>query len=307
MTDLLCYIRLDMKLSISHYKKRMLEENKMNKVTGVIFDWAGTTVDFGCFAPVHVFLEIFKAVGVEVTMEEAREPMGMLKRDHIAAMLNMPRIKRAWQEKFGRSFQEQDITSLYGNFEPLLLTSLSEYTEPLPEVVETIKIIREKGLKIGSTTGYTDVMMEIVIDGAKKKGYQPDFWITPDSTNACGRPYPYMIFRNMEALRLPAPWQVIKVGDTVADIHEGINAGVWSVGVVIGSSQMGLAYDEFLSLGEMEKNEIIKKTENSFLAAGADFTIKTMGELPALIEKINILIAAGKRPNSLLGSRVEKF
>lgn len=278
----------------------------MNKVTGVIFDWAGTTVDFGCFAPVHVFLAIFKAAGVEVTMEEAREPMGMLKRDHIAAMLHMPRIKQAWKEQYGRCFEEQDIENLYAKFQPLLLASLAEYTEPLPEVVETIKVLREKGLKIGSTTGYTDVMMKIVIDGAKAKGYQPDFWITPDSTNACGRPYPYMIFRNMEALRLPTPWQVIKVGDTIADIQEGINAGVWSIGVVIGSSQMGLAYDEFLSLGEIEKNAVIKKTEDNFLAAGADFTIKTMGELPALIEKINILITAGKRPNCILGNEVER-
>lgn len=60
---------------------------------------------------------------------------------------------------------------------------------------------------------------------------------------------------------------------------------------------MGLAYDEFLSLAEIEKNMVIQRGEDSFLAAGADFTIKTMKELPTLIEKINTLITAGKRPN----------
>lgn len=266
----------------------------MNSIEGIIFDWAGTTVDFGCFAPVNVFLKIFKEAGIEVTMQEARIPMGMLKRDHIKAMLKMPRINNMWQEKYGRAFNEEDVNALYSKFEPLLLTSLKEYTEPLPEVLETVGILRKKGIKIGSTTGYTDSMMKIVVDGAREKGYKPDFWITPDSTKSYGRPYPYMIFRNIEALKISACSNVIKVGDTISDIREAINAGVWSVGVVVGSSQMGLSYDEFIELSEREKDIVIKKTEETFLKEGADFTIKTMKELPELIEKINALIAEGK-------------
>ena len=205
----------------------------MNKIEGVIFDWAGTTVDFGCFAPVNVFLKIFKNAGVEVTMEEARLPMGMLKRDHIKTMLQMPRISQRWEETHGGTFTEADIDELYKHFEPMLLSSLKEFTSPLPLVVETVSALREMGLKIGSTTGYTDIMMELVVPSAAEKGYSPDFVITPDATNSLGRPYPYMIFRNIEALRITAPWKTVKVGDTMADIKEGINAGVWSVGVII--------------------------------------------------------------------------
>ena len=112
----------------------------MNNIEGVLFDWAGTTVDFGCFAPVNVFIDIFKNAGVEVTMEEARAPMGMLKIDHIRAMLSMPRISTVWEEKFGRVFNEQDVENLYAEFEPALLSSLVEYTDPIPEVIETVKI-----------------------------------------------------------------------------------------------------------------------------------------------------------------------
>ena len=57
-------------------------------IKAVIFDWAGTTVDYGCFAPVQAFMETFKAAGVEPTMEETRKPMGMLKIDHIRTMQN---------------------------------------------------------------------------------------------------------------------------------------------------------------------------------------------------------------------------
>lgn len=49
------------------------------KIEAVIFDWAGTTVDYGCFAPLEVFMKIFQKRGVEITAEEARKPMGLLK------------------------------------------------------------------------------------------------------------------------------------------------------------------------------------------------------------------------------------
>lgn len=268
----------------------------MNKIEGVILDWDGTTIDFGCLAPVNVFMKIFKNAGIDVTMEEARAPMGMLKIDHIRAMLSMPKISLSWQEKFGRTFVEQDVKNLYDEFEPALLDSLSVYTDPIPEVVEAVKILREQGLKIGSTTGYTQSMMNIVVPNALTKGYEPDFYITPDSTNSLGRPYPYMIYRNMEALKLSASWKVVKVGDTVLDIKEGLNAGVWTVGVIIGSSEMGLSSDEFNALSKEDQETVITKTERIFLNCGADFTIKSMSELPQLIERINGHLSEGRIP-----------
>ena len=270
----------------------------MNKIEGIIFDWAGTTVDFGCFAPVNVFLEIFKDAGVEVTMEEARIPMGMLKRDHIKAMLQMPRIGQLWEEKHGKAFNESDIDELYKNFEPMLMSSLKDYTDPLPYVLDTVSVLRDMGLKIGSTTGYTDRMMELVVPFAGEKGYKPDFIITPDATASIGRPYPYMLFKNLEALRITAPWKTVKVGDTIADIKEGTNAGVWSVGVIVGSSQMGLSYDDYQAMLEIDQQNASVKVRSEFMQAGADFVIETMKELPELIDHINQLLAEEKRPHA---------
>lgn len=277
----------------------------MNKIEGVILDWAGTTVDFGCFAPVNVFIDIFKHAGVDVTMEEARAPMGLLKIDHIRAMLSMPRISHLWKERFGREFNEQDVEKLYAEFEPALMSSLAEYTDLIPEVIEAVQTLRSQGLKIGSTTGYTQSMMDVVVPNAHKKGYSPDFYITPDGTNSLGRPYPYMIYRNMEALKLSASWKVVKVGDTISDIKEAVNAGVWSVGVIIGSSEMGLSLSEYDALSDLDQEKAISRTEQTFLQSGADFTIKTMGELPELIERLNSLISEGKRPNAGLTYLVE--
>lgn len=271
----------------------------MSRIEGIILDWAGTAVDFGCFAPVNVFVDIFENAGIAVTMDEARAPMGMLKIDHIRAMLSMPRVSALWENKYGRSFTEQDVENLYAEFEPALMASLSQYTDPIPGVVETVDNLRTRGLKIGSTTGYTSTMMEVVVSNARQKGYSPDVYVTPDDTHSLGRPYPYMIYRNMEQLKLSACRKVVKVGDTVSDIKEGVNAGVWSVGVVIGSSEMGLRQEEFESLSASDQEKAIAKTKETFLQHGADFTIHTMSELPSLIDSINDLLSEGISPGAV--------
>ena len=237
----------------------------MNEIKGIIFDWAGTTVDYGCFAPVQAFAEVFRHFGIEPTSQEVREPMGMLKIDHIRTMLRMPRISALWEEKYGRKPEEKDVKELFGLFE------------------DTVTALREKGIAIGSTTGYTDKMMAIVAPEAAKRGYAPDVWFSPDSVNQKGRPYPYMIFRNMEALGLSDVRGVLKVGDTVSDIREGKNAGVTTFGVVIGSSEMGLSREEYESLSEEEQKQRCEQVAEKFLAAGADRAILNLEDLLKIV------------------------
>ncbi len=263
------------------------------KIETVILDWAGTTVDFGCFAPVNVFLTIFENAGVPVTLQEARKPMGMLKIDHIRTILEMPRISEEWKKVHERAFTEDDVQALYVQFEAKLMESLATYTDPIPHVVDTVHHLKLAGIHIGSTTGYTDSMMDVVTSQAALKGYKPDFLVTPTQVGDMGRPYPYMIFRNMEELGAKTTKHVIKVGDTTSDILEALNAGVWAVGVIIGSSEMGLSEQEFMALSNEEQQRVIEKTKHIFEKTGAHYTIQTMQELPALIEKINERLEKG--------------
>ena len=255
----------------------------MKKIEMVIFDWAGTTVDYGCFAPVQAFVEVFKHFGIEPTMEEVRKPMGMLKRDHIKTMLAMPRIHDMWVEKYKENPKEEDVDALYALFEEKLMSILDGFVEVKPYVPETIKELREKGIKIGSTTGYTDEMMAVVVPKAAENGYMPDAWFSPDSVENQGRPYPFMVFKNMEALGVHSVENVVKVGDTVSDIKEGKNAGVFSVGVIEGSSEMGLTETEYEALSMPEKTEMVEKVKQKFLDAGADAVIMNMSELTGLV------------------------
>lgn len=243
------------------------------KYEAIIFDWAGTTVDYGCFAPVQAFMEIFKEYGIEPTMEETRKPMGMLKWDHIKTMLSMERIRGEFHRIHGRDFTDQDVDEMHEKFAANLMKILDQFSDPKEYVIDTVKYLREKGIKIGSTTGYTDAMMAIVTKEAKKAGYEPDCWFSPDSTGHVGRPYPYMIFKNMEALHISSVKKVMKVGDTVSDILEGKNAGLFTIGILEGSSEMGLTKTEYDALSPEEKEKKKQMVTKRYLDAGADAVI----------------------------------
>lgn len=246
----------------------------MEKIEAVIFDWAGTTVDYGCFAPVQAFIEAFSCYGIIPDMEEVRKPMGMPKIDHIRTMFGMERICGLWKKINGRDWNEEDVKSVYHIMEKRTLEFLPHFADVKPYVHETVEKLRSRGIRIGSTTGYTDEMMEIVAASAKENGYEPDLWITPDSVGNTGRPYPYMIFKNMERLGISSVKNVVKVGDTVSDIMEGKNAGVATVGVIEGSSVMGCTYEEYQALSPLERSEKVKRTEAVYREAGADYVIK---------------------------------
>lgn len=259
----------------------------MNQIACVIMDWAGTAVDFGCFAPLNAFLKVFSEErGIDITYRQAREPMGLLKIDHIRAILGMPEVNAAFEARYRRPWNSDDVNEMYRSFEKHLFASLKDFTTPIPGVVETIEGLRRAGIRIGSTTGYTQAMMEVVRPAAAEKGYTVDHLVTPDDVPA-GRPAPYMIYRNLIDLAIPSVDHVVKVGDTIADIREGRNAKVWSIGLITGSNEMGLTEEEDRTMPADAKAALKETVRNRMREAGAHYVLDTIAELPACIEQIN--------------------
>ena len=251
----------------------------------VIFDWAGTTVDYGCFAPVNAFDRAFRECGVEPTVDEIRAPMGMLKRDHIRTMLQMPRLNAQWVQQHHIEPDNAAVEAVYHVFEKSLMQSLADYATPKPDTLETVEKLRAMGLQIGSTTGYTDAMMAIVTRRAAEQGYAPDAWFSPDAVGGLGRPYPYMIYENMRRFRIASVDEVVKIGDTVADVREGKQAGVRSLGVLEGSSVLGLTQAEYEALSDSQREAALEKGRQKLLQAGADAVLRNLTELPAWLEE----------------------
>ena len=201
------------------------------KVKAVVLDWAGTVIDCGVCSPAVVFSDVFKREGVPITMDEAREPMGIHKKVHIHKITLMESVRRRWFDKFGRYPNEEDVERMYANFVPLQLASLLDYSQMITGAVETVDTLRhEMGLKIGSSTGFTTPMVDVLKQPAADQGYKPDVYVAADEVPQA-RPYPYMVWLNAIRLDVNPIEAIVKVDDTADGVMEGTSAGCWSVGL----------------------------------------------------------------------------
>ena len=267
----------------------------VDRVRLVVFDWAGTMVDYGCQAPILAFVQGFKDMGVQVSMDTARGPMGMEKRAHIKAVTESEEVKQAWRNVHSRDITDSDIDTMFENFSGLLLDSIAEKSVLLPDVKNCVDALRSDGIRIAGSTGYFKEAADIVARQAAKQGYIPDF-NTCASNVPVGRPAPWMIYQAMEALDIYPPEAVVNVGDTPVDIETALNAGVWSVGVAATGNQMGLTEEEIEQLDPEEYVERLAKARQSLFKAGAHFVINTMAELPEVVDIINDYLAEGSKP-----------
>jgi phosphonoacetaldehyde hydrolase len=264
-------------------------------IQAVILDWAGTTVDHGSIAPVMAFIETFRMHGVDISVEEARAPMGMHKCDHIRAITQMPMVAALWRAVHARLPDETDVAGMYEEFIPLQLKVLADYAEPIPGAVETVAELRQRGIKIGSTTGYNRQMMKVLVPEAARRGFQPDSIVCVSDVPA-GRPEPWMALCSAKELRAYPPALVVKVGDTVPDIAEGLNAGMWTVGVALTGNELGLTTEELAALA-LDELETRRELAHLRLAdAGAHYVIDGIWSLPRVLDDIEDRLALGEQP-----------
>lgn len=264
-------------------------------IRAVILDWAGTAVDYGCFGPVAVFQEAFKQFGIEPTIEETRKPMGKEKKEHVKEMLEMPGIKELWSEKYGRAASDEDLDAIFAKVQELMPATLANYAKPVPGCVEALTALREKNIAIGSCTGYNRAMMRELIPRAETLGFKPDYIAASDDVPQ-GRPYPWMCWLNCIKMGIFPPEAVVKVGDTIADIQEGRNAGHWTVAVVHSSNSMGMKPEEIAALSTEELERLEAPLAKTFSDTGAHFVISDISELPRICDDINQLMLMGITP-----------
>lgn len=265
------------------------------KVQAVILDWAGTTVDYGSFAPTAVFLRLFEERGVTISEADARAGMGLMKKDHLRAILALPSVAAAWEAKHGVPASEVEIDSLFEAFVPMQIEVVKDFAEPIPGCLQAIEELRKRGIKIGSSTGYIRSMMDELMPAAAKKGYVPDSTVCPDEVPG-GRPYPWMVYQNMINLKVFPVEAVVKVGDTIADIEEGLNAGAWTVGLSQTGNLIGLSKEAFEALSEPAQTAALSKVAEQLYTAGAHYVIEGIWDLPNIVNDIELCLARGERP-----------
>jgi phosphonoacetaldehyde hydrolase len=273
----------------------LLRRSYRGSLKCAILDWAGTTMDYGVYAPVVVFLEVFRRQGVEITMAEARAPMGMHKKDHLRRIVESPAVAARWRQAKGREVQAEDIETMFADFVPLQLACLSRYAQLIPGTLEVLADFKARRMLSGSTTGYTRAMVQIVLREAKRQGYTPDCTVAADEVPA-GRPFPYACWKNAIQLQVWPAEACVKIGDTVPDVEEGLNAGMWTVALALTGNEVGLNEQEVGALQPEERERKARAAAERLAAAGAHFVVEGIWDLPPVIDEINRRLAGGERP-----------
>lgn len=261
------------------------DRNIMTRFKAVLFDWAGTTVDYGSRAPAQVFCEIFRRRDVVITEQEARGPMGLSKREHIATIAALPRVSNLWREQHRSEPTNDDVQALYDDFLPLQKETLASNSEVIPGIAEAVTECRRRGLKIGSSTGYTRELMEVVAPLAAAGGYSPDVIVCSDDVTA-GRPAPWMNFRAAELLGVYPLESVLVADDTPVGIEAGRNSGCLTVAITQTGNAFGYSLAEMNELPAEEIESRLDTIGQQFREAGADYLLRSVADLPRLLSEL---------------------
>jgi phosphonoacetaldehyde hydrolase len=266
------------------------------QLKAVILDWAGTVVDHGSRAPMGAFVRAFAEFGVEISIADARGPMGMAKRDHIRMVTRAPAVAAAWRARHGREASEADIDAVMAVFEPMNARAVREHADFIPGALHALTTLRARGLRIGSTTGYTRPIMDVLMPIAAAGGYTPEVTVCAGDLPA-GRPSPLMMWQAMAQMGVWPASAVVKVDDTPPGIGEGLAAGTWTVGLALTGNIAGRSAAELAALSDAERGEIRLRATAEMQDAGAHLVIDSIADLPGAIDSIEARLAHGDRPN----------
>ncbi len=261
----------------------------------VVFDWAGTMIDFGSRAPVVALLEAFAEAGIAITQAEARIDMGRAKRDHVRALLALPRIAALWQAKMGTASTEADVDRLHDAVEPKMRAAARDCAQLIPGAADLVADLRARGVKIGSTTGYTRPMMADILPLAADQGYAPDAVVCAGETVA-GRPSPLMMWKALVELGAWPARACVKVDDAAVGIGEGLEVGAWTVGLSASGNGVGLAPEALAGLPPAERAERVETAARALREAGAHYVIESVADLAPVLAEIGGRITRGERP-----------
>lgn len=253
----------------------------------VVFDWAGTMIDFGSRAPVVALLKLFEQAGVPIEEAEARADMGKAKIDHIRALLAGPRVAEAWAERHGRPAGEADAVALFERIGPMMRETAGDCVELIPGAADIARRLQADGVAVGSCTGYTREMMADILPRAAEQGYRPDVVVCAGETPA-GRPSPLMLWKNLVELGAWPASACVKVDDAEVGIAEGRAAGVWTVGVAASGNAVGLSREALAALAPEDRAERIAQAKAALTEAGAHAVIDTVADLPDALRELPI-------------------
>jgi phosphonoacetaldehyde hydrolase len=226
---------------------------------------------------------------------EARRDMGMAKRDHVRGILAMDAVRTAWIAQRGVAPTEADVDRIHDAVEPLMRAAAAEHSDLIPGAADLVADLRGRGVRIGSCTGYTRTMMADILPLAVAQGYAPEALVCSGETPQ-GRPTPMMLWKVLAELQAWPVRACVKIDDAPVGVAEGVAAGTWSVGLSASGNGVGLPREALWALDPADRAARVAASAEALRAAGADFVIETVADLPAVLTEIESRLARGEGP-----------
>lgn len=190
----------------------------------VVFDVAGTTV-FDGDAVVECLIAALEPY-VAVPLGRALDVMGLPKPVAIRELLSE-----------AGAFAPAELDAVVAQVHEVFRASmLATYRHdpglaPAPDVERVFAALRRAGVRVALDTGFSRDILDVVLD---RLGWSLeatiDLAISSDEVEQ-GRPFPDMIRRAMQLTGVAHSHRVVKVGDTLSDLLEGLAA---DCGLVVG-------------------------------------------------------------------------
>jgi len=191
------------------------------EVKAILFDLIGTTVKEKDPSTVERCIQkAFEDHNIKVRPELIRSHRGKSKREMISTLLLSLKAPLHLTSDVLAKFKVHFHSQLH-NFET---------NEGL---VELLEFLQGANIKVGIGTGLTSDLLYTIFNHLKWDKSTFDY-IGTASEAGRGRPHPDMINHMMATLGVTQR-ELLKVGDTIADIQEGKNAGVLTAAMMSGT------------------------------------------------------------------------
>lgn len=259
----------------------------MSRFRAVIFDLGGTLVDKYSMTPLLSFQRVLQNHNLVSSHKTIIKDMGKEKREHISELLRTFENTDRWLFRYGRKPLSSDCDKLFEEFTEIQKEMANNYLKILPETSESLRHLRDSGIKIGVTTGFSKELMNDVRDKLSDENIPVDEWVSSTCLDLPGRPAPHMIYELMRRFQIANPRKILKVDDTNVGLLEGKNAGCLTVGVARWSINMNVQSIHDIRMVEENPEvyyEKLRRSRKQLHQSNPDHVIDSLRELRNLIE-----------------------
>jgi phosphonoacetaldehyde hydrolase len=256
------------------------------KIKGIIFDTVGVLVDCGCLHHNKAIANIFKMRNIELKESLIRNFNGLTLKDQLKKIVTDRRVLNDWKKIYGNKPNDEDLAMLLQDLINRIAASIPEKDYIIDSYKKKFNKLNNKGYKIALTCEYPPALASLIFDKLQKDGFKFSQSITINDTMV-GAPFPWMCYMSAIKLNVFPLNAIIRVGDSPYNIEEGINANMWTAGVVNTGNLIGLSKDEMRRKGVDKLHKKVKSAYKKFKKKGAHYVIDSINDISWVIDDIN--------------------